>query len=237
MIRFEHVSKLYDGKIQALEDVSFQVNQGEFVYIVGPSGAGKTTLLKLMDKQENLTTGSLQMGSMLVERIRPSQTYILRRQIGIVLQRDLFIPYLNVAENISYSLAALGVNDPQQQQIKTQKVLTAVGMTAYQKRLPAELSVGQRKKIAIARALINQPPILLADEPTANLDAKSAVEIMRLFFKFNLGGMTVMIATHDSTIVNSLRHRVLELQKGKIVRDEDNGKYSTNSDSKDIYIW
>ncbi|MFT9288324.1 cell division ATP-binding protein FtsE, partial [Liquorilactobacillus nagelii] len=193
MIKFEHVSKLYDGKIQALEDISLQINQGEFVYIVGPSGAGKTTLLKLMDKQENLTSGSLQMGSMLVERIRPSQTYILRRQIGIVLQQDLFIPYLNVDENIIYSLAASGVSDLQQQREKMQAVLTTVGMSAYQNRRPAELSVGQRKKVAIARALINQPSVVLADEPTANLDARSAIEIMKLFFKFNLNGTTVII--------------------------------------------
>ncbi|MFT9288266.1 cell division ATP-binding protein FtsE, partial [Liquorilactobacillus nagelii] len=193
MIKFEHVSKLYDGKIQALEDISLQINQGEFVYIVGPSGAGKTTLLKLMDKQEQLTSGSLQMGSMLVERIRPSQTYILRRQIGIVLQQDLFIPYLNVDENIIYSLAASGVSDLQQQRKKMQAVLTTVGMSAYQNRRPAELSVGQRKKVAIARALINQPSVILADEPTANLDARSAIEIMKLFFKFNLNGTTVII--------------------------------------------
>ncbi|KRL42087.1 cell division ATP-binding protein FtsE [Liquorilactobacillus nagelii] len=237
MIKLEHVSKLYDGKVQALEDISLQINQGEFVYIVGPSGAGKTTLLKLMDKQENLTSGSLQMGSMLVERIRPSQTYILRRQIGIVLQQDLFIPYLNVDENIIYSLAASGVSDLQQQREKMQAVLTTVGMSAYQNRRPAELSVGQRKKVAIARALINQPSVVLADEPTANLDARSAIEIMKLFFKFNLNGTTVIIATHDSTIVNSLRHRVIELQKGKIIRDENNGKYSTRSDPKDIYVW
>jgi cell division transport system ATP-binding protein len=237
LIKFEHVSKLYDGKVRALEDISLQINQGEFVYIVGPSGAGKTTLLKLMDKQEQLTSGSLQMGSMLVERIRPSQTYILRRQIGIVLQQDLFIPYLNVGENIIYSLAASGVSDLQQQQKKMQAVLTTVGMSAYQNRRPAELSVGQRKKVAIARALINQPSVVLADEPTANLDARSAIEIMKLFFKFNLNGTTVIIATHDSTIVNSLRHRVIELQNGKIIRDEDNGKYSTRSDPKDIYVW
>lgn len=110
-------------------------------------------------------------------------------------------------------------------------------MSAYQNRRPAELSVGQRKKVAIARALINQPSVILADEPTANLDARSAIEIMKLFFKFNLNGTTVIIATHDSTIVNSLRHRVIELQKGKMIRDENNGKYSTRSDPKDIYVW
>ncbi|WP_281165300.1 cell division ATP-binding protein FtsE [Liquorilactobacillus sicerae] len=236
MIKFEHVSKVYSGGTQALKNISFKIEQGEFVFLVGSSGAGKTTTLKLMDKEESLTMGSIQMGNMFVQKIKPQQTYLLRRQIGVVRQKDIFIPKLTVFENLTYVLEALEFDEDQKSQRAIQ-VLKTVGMLAYKDNKINELSVGQQKKIAIARAIVNHPFVLLADEPTANLDPKSAMEIMKLFFKLNMNQTTVIMATHDSTIVNTLRHRVIELQQGKLIRDEKNGTYSIFSDPKDVYIW
>lgn len=236
MISFKHVSKIYDGNVTALKDISFKIQQGEFVFVVGPSGAGKTTLLKLMDKEENITVGSVQMGNMQLSKIRPSRAYFLRRQVGVVLQKDLFLPELTVLENITYVLEALGFTEDEKNK-RARQVLTMVDMFEQRNQKINHLSIGQQKRVAIARAVINHPFVILADEPTANLDPKSALEIMKLFFKLNLNHTTIIMATHDSTIVNTLRHRVLELRNGRLIRDESNGTYSRFADPKDVYIW
>ena len=234
MISLRNVSKEFDNHNKALTGVTFDAQQGEFIYVVGPSGAGKSTLLKLLCREEQLTAGSIVMGNTCLERINTNALYKLRRQLGIVLQTDLFIPYYSVFENINYCLEAVGANAGKE---RVTAVLKQVGMSAYKDRYLSELSVGQQKKVAIARAIINKPPIILADEPTANLDAKSALEIMKLFFRINQAGTTVIVATHDSTMVNTIRKRVLELHRGQLVRDEENGGFTSVADPKDVYIW
>ncbi|WP_311406615.1 cell division ATP-binding protein FtsE [Liquorilactobacillus uvarum] len=236
MISLKNVNKQYSERVKALIDISFSVKQGEFVYLVGPSGAGKSTLLKLLTREEMMTSGSIKMGNMQVEKIALNKLYLLRRQIGIVMQKDLFIPYYSAFENITYCLEALGVMGPLKEE-RGLEVLELVGMAAYKDKMLQELSIGQQKKIAIARAIVNKPFVLIADEPTANLDTKSSAEIMKLFFRLNQRGTTVIMATHDSTMVNSIRKRVLELQGGRLIRDDHDGGYTSYADPKDIYIW
>lgn len=236
MISLTNVNKKYDGRVKALIDVSFNVQQGEFVYLVGPSGAGKSTLLKLLTREETLTSGMIRMGNMQVEKIAANKLYLLRRQIGIVMQKDLFIPYYSVFENITYCLEAVGITGLQKEK-RGLEVLGLVGMTAHKNKMLQELSIGQQKKIAIARAIVNHPSVLIADEPTANLDTKSSAEIMKMFFRLNQKGTTIIMATHDSTMVNSIRKRVLELQGGRLIRDDHDGGYTSYADPKDIYIW
>ncbi|KRL05495.1 cell division ATP-binding protein FtsE [Liquorilactobacillus oeni] len=236
MISLRNVSKEFNSKNMALTGINFDAKQGEFIYVVGPSGAGKSTLLKLLCREEQLTGGSIIMGNTRLEKIKTRSLYKLRRQLGIVLQTDLFIPYYSVFENIRYCLEAVGSGTFADEK-RVQAVLKEVGMAEYKDSYLNELSIGQQKKVAIARAIINNPPIILADEPTANLDAKSALEIMKLFFKINRTKTTVIMATHDSTMVNTVRRRVLELQNGYLIRDEENGGFSSIADPKDVYIW
>lgn len=236
MIKVKNVNKIYKNGQQALKNVSFEIKQGEFVYCVGPSGSGKSTLFKMISKEIEVTTGSIQLNQYRVDRLPNRHLYLLRRQVGIVSQEDLLLPGVSCFENIAFSLKTLGMGKIEIRE-KTQEVLELVEMQAYQKRLPNELSVGQRKKIAIARALVTNPSILLADEPTANLDVKSAVELMKLFLKIHQRGTTILLATHDSTMVNSIRQRVIELKQGDLIRDDNQGGYSLFSDPKDVYVW
>ncbi|GBG94914.1 cell division protein FtsE [Ligilactobacillus salitolerans] len=235
MIELKNVTKKY-GQVWGIKDLSVQIEEGEFVYLVGPSGAGKTTFFKLLAAQEQADSGSIRVGNIEVERLHREQIYKLRRQLGIVLQRDLFFPRLTVKENLETCLSALEV--PQEKWgLRIEQALASVKMGQMTERLPAQLSVGQQKKVALARALLNQPPVVIADEPTANLDVKSAKEMMQIFFRINQAGTTVLMATHDSTMVNSLRHRTLEIQNSQLVRDDRQGGYSRFADEKDVYVW
>lgn len=237
MITVKNVEKRYGKEPQlALENISFQIKPGEFVYLIGPSGSGKTTLLKTLYKEEALTRGSIQIDNILVEKISHSKLYLLRRKIGVINQEDLFLPYYTVYQNVAF---ALEVRQTTRQQVKekTLAALEKVGMLEFKNQSIENLSIGQRKKIAVARAIVNQPLVLLADEPTANLDVKSAVEMMKIFLRIHQEGTSVIVATHDSTMVNSIRHRVLELSKGQLIRDDQAGGYSLFSDPKDVYVW
>ncbi|MGX7195963.1 cell division ATP-binding protein FtsE [Enterococcus olivae] len=237
MIKVTNATKRYNKKKEpALKDISFQIQAGEFVYLTGPSGSGKTTLLKLLYKEEQLTKGSVQVDNIKVEKISSPKLHLLRRKIGIVSQEDLFLPQCTAFQNVAFVLEVVQTN---QQQIveKTLNALQRVGMLDVKDTLTKDLSIGQQKKIAIARAIVNQPSILIADEPTANLDVKSAVEMMKIFLNINQSGTSVIIATHDSTMVNSIRNRVLELSKGRLIRDDYSGGYSLFSDPKDVYVW
>lgn len=235
MIELKNVSKRY-GKLWANHNISCVIKQGEFVYLVGPSGAGKTTLLEMLSAQRSCDKGTIRIGNIEVEHLKNEQLYKLRRQLGIVSQKDLFLPKLTIRENLETCMSALELTK-EQWNIRMTEVLTSVGMQLMLERLPQELSVGQQKKIAIARALLNHPPVILADEPTANLDVKSAKEIMQIFFRLNQAGTTVIVATHDSTMVNSLRHRTLELKAGRLIRDDLSGGYQKFSDPKNVYVW
>lgn len=236
MIKVKKLNKVYQNGQPALKDVSFEIAQGEFVYCVGPSGSGKSTLFKSLSKEIHVTSGAIQLNQYRVDRIPARDLYLLRREVGIVSQEDLLLTGISCFNNIAFTLKVLGMGRKEIRE-KTQEALELVGMSEYQKALPEELSIGQRKKIAIARALVNQPSILLADEPTANLDVNSAVELMKLFLKINQRGTTILLATHDSTMVNSIRQRVLELKAGNLVRDDYQGGYSVFADPKDVYVW
>ncbi|MBM7708075.1 cell division ATP-binding protein FtsE [Enterococcus lemanii] len=236
MIKVKNLSKTYQNGYQALTNVSFEIQPGEFVYCVGPSGSGKSTLFKALSREIEFSFGSVELNQFRVEKIPARKLYQLRREIGIVGQDDLLLEQTTCFENVAFSLRALGIN---QKEIKerARAALEQVGMLAYQKHYPAELSIGQRKKITIARALVNQPSIILADEPTANLDNKSSVDIMKLFLKIHQKGTTILLATHDSTMVNSIRKRVIELKEGNLIRDDHLGGYSSFFDPKDVYVW
>ncbi len=239
MIKVKNASKNYkNGADWALKKISFQMQDGEFIYLVGPSGSGKSTLLKLLARQEKLTSGSIQVNNILVDKISDSKLYLLRRKLGIVTQEDLFLPQHTAFQNIAFAIEVVEKN-PQPEMVyqRTTTVLEQVGMLDCQDKLITELSIGQRKRIAIARALVNNPLVLLADEPTANLDIKSSVEMMKIFLRIHDAGTSVIIATHDSTMVNSIRKRVLELDNGQLVRDEKFGGYTRISDPKDVYVW
>ncbi|WP_414840628.1 cell division ATP-binding protein FtsE [Enterococcus saccharolyticus] len=239
MIKVKNASKRYgNGTHWALKNVSFHMNAGEFVYLVGPSGSGKSTLLKLLSRQEKVTAGSIQIDNILVDKISDPKLYLLRRKMGIVTQEDIFLPQHSAYQNVAFAIEVVEKNP--QTEIVTQRALAAleqVGMLAYKDTLITDLSIGQRKRIAIARALVNNPLVLLADEPTANLDVKSAVEMMKIFLRIHDAGTSVIIATHDSTMVNSIRKRVLELSNGNLIRDEKFGGYTRVFDPKDVYVW
>lgn len=236
MIEFHRVTKYFTQVNTPIKDLSFSIKQGEFVYLVGPSGAGKTSLFKLITREWTATSGTIRVGNYRLERMRTDQLYLLRRKIGMINQLDLFLPNRTIYENLAYCLDVLEISRNEQEYLITE-ALEDVGMENYQKYYPHEISVGQSKKIAIARALITKPPIIIADEPTANLDTKSAVEMMRLFFRINQRKTTVIVSMHDSTMVNTVRNRVIELKNGQIVRDAKEGGYSEFDDPKDVYVW
>lgn len=236
MIEFKQVSKHYNGGSLALNRVSCRIEAGEFVYLVGPSGAGKTTFLKLLSREEQPTTGTLWVNKQNISGYTARTVHRLRRQMGIIEQMDRFIMAQSAQANIELAGKAIGLS-VKQLHVQVQAVLNQVDMTDYAQRRMTEMSIGQRKKIAIARALVTQPPILLADEPTANLDPQGTFEIMKILFQLNQTGTTIIMATHDSTMVNTWRHRVLELRKGSLLRDDSQGGYSVLANPKDVYVW
>lgn len=234
MIRFKQVSKTY-GENLALCQVNFEIKQGEFVYLIGPSGAGKSTIIKLLTREELATSGQVIIGNTDLSKLKAQHVYKLRRQLGIVNQQDVFLENRTVKENYQAVLGATGVAETEWL-AKIKRTLDLVGLAAYLDAYPRQLSVGQKKRVAIGRAMLNRPKILLADEPTANLDPKTAIDIMRLFFRINRQQTTILMATHDSTIVNTFMRRVLELEEGKLIRDQAAGNYNVFGNPNDIYI-
>ncbi|MBO0485855.1 ATP-binding cassette domain-containing protein [Vagococcus fluvialis] len=235
MIRFSHVYKKYTEGNLALSDVSLDVSQGEFLYLIGPSGSGKSTIIKLLTCEERLTQGFLQIGNIDLLKLPDKKLPDYRRQIGVIPQDIFLLDHLTVYKNIVYSLNAIDF-DRKKIKEKALAALSQVGMLSFKNDYPSELSIGQQQKVAIARAIVNNPKIILADEPTSNLDNKSSIEIMRILYKLNQDGATVLMATHNSTIVNTVRNRVLEIDNGELVRDQSNGDYGLSTDNKDIFI-
>lgn len=235
MITLTNVFKKYSNGTWALKGISCSISQGEFIYLVGPSGAGKTTLIKILTCEERLTKGAVQIGNANLFNLQEQRIPLLRRQLGIVPQEVLLLDNLSVYKNILYSLQAVEANRRSIKQ-KALDALELVGMLAYKDTLPADLSQGQQQKVVIARAIANRPKIVIADEPTGSLDAKSSIEIMRIFYQLNQLGTTIMMATHNSTIVNTIRYRVLEIKDGEIVRDQAAGNYGLPSDERDVFI-
>ena len=218
MIELVNVSKQYDNKVWALKNISLRIEKGEFVYLVGPSGSGKSTLMKLLNRQEQVTAGKVQVDQFKVDQLKRNQLHLLRRQVGIVFQDFCLLPQATVAENVAYALEVTGKSNKSIKK-RVNEVLGLVNLRAKMNQLPSELSGGEQQRVAVARALANHPKILVADEPTGNLDPVNAVEIMHVLERINRQGTTVLMGTHNDTIVNTHPHRILQLHKGRLVRD------------------
>lgn len=225
MIRFDKVSKVYArGARPALDDVSVEVERGEFVFLVGASGSGKSTFLRLVLREERPTSGQVYALGKDLSQVSNFKVPHLRRQIGVVFQDFRLLTNKTVYDNVAIALQVIG--KPRHHiQTTVPEVLEMVGLEGKEKRLPTELSGGEQQRVAIARAFVNRPSILLADEPTGNLDPKTSVGIMRLLDRINRTGTTIVMATHDDEIVDQMRKRVIELVDGVVVRDQDRGVY------------
>lgn len=225
MIRFDNVSKVYArGARPALDDVSVEVSRGEFVFLVGASGSGKSTFLRLVLREERPTAGRVFVLGRDLAQVSAWKVPQLRRQIGVVFQDFRLLPDKTVFDNVAIALKVIG--KPRHHiQTTVPEVLELVGLEGKERRLPHELSGGEQQRVAIARAFVNRPAILLADEPTGNLDPRTSVGIMRLLDRINRTGTTIVMATHDNAIVDQMRKRVIELVDGVVVRDQDRGVY------------
>jgi cell division transport system ATP-binding protein len=228
MIRFENVSKIYKGDVVALRDVSLDVQKGEFVFIVGPSGSGKSTALRLLLREEAVTTGRIVVAGRDISRLSSWKVPQLRRNIGCVFQDYKLLPNKTVYENVAFASEVIG-RPRHVVSVQTPQILDLVGLAKKSERFPAELSGGEQQRVSIARAFVNRPLILLADEPSGNLDPATTVGIMRLLDRINRTGTTIVMATHDQRIVDAMRRRVIELERGSIVRDQARGVYGVGS--------
>ena len=224
MIRLEHVSKSYSAEVTAVRDASFDIAKAEFVFLVGASGSGKSTLLRLMNRQERPEKGAVWVAGRNINDMPDSKVPYLRRNIGNIFQDYKLLTNKTVFENVAFALEVIG--KPRhviRQQVPA--VLELVGLGGKHERFPHQLSGGQQQRVSIARAFVNRPLILLADEPTGNLDPQTGEGIMRLLDRINKTGTTVVMATHDQRIVNMMRKRVIQLDRGVIVRDQARGVY------------
>jgi cell division transport system ATP-binding protein len=225
VIRFEHVSKVYDRTSRpALDDVTLEVERGEFVFLVGASGSGKSTFLRLVLKEEEASRGTVHVAGRDVARLSSWKVPHLRRQIGAVFQDFRLLPNKTVYENVAFALQVIGKSRHAIAQT-VPETLELMGLAGKERRRPHELSGGEQQRVAIARAFVNRPAILLADEPTGNLDPTTSVGIMRLLDRINRTGTTIVMATHDDEIVDQMRKRVVELADGALVRDQSRGVY------------
>ena len=225
MITFENVSKVYKTSTRpALDDVSFQIDDGEFVFLIGPSGSGKSTFLQLMVRETNVSSGDIHFGDFHVNALKGRQINQLRQSLGYVFQDFRLLPKLNVYQNVAFALEVIGKKKSKIDKA-VPEVLEMVGLGSKQHRMPHELSGGEQQRVAVARAFVNRPKLVLADEPTGNLDPGTASEILGLLSQINRRGTTVIMSTHNARAVNDARQRVLELHNGKLVRDEDHALY------------
>ena len=225
MIRFDNVTKLYPSQVRpAVDDVTLEIDKGEFVFLVGASGSGKSTLLRIMLREERPTGGSVHVLGKDLNRLSGWKVPALRRQMGTVFQDFRLLPNKSVFENVAFALEVIGKPRHTIAQV-VPEVLELVGLAGKEGRRPDELSGGEQQRVAIARAFANRPMLLIADEPTGNLDPATSVGIMRLLARINRTGTTVVMATHDAAIVDQMRKRVIELEGGHVVRDQSRGVY------------
>ncbi len=225
MIMFEDVTKFYPGQSRpALRNINLEIDRGEFVFLVGQSGSGKSTFLRLILREYRPTKGTLYVAGKNLGTLNQWKVPALRRQIGTVFQDFRLLPGKTVYENVAFALQVIGKSTKEIRQI-VPETLETVGLTGKESRLNEELSGGEQQRVAIARAFVNRPQILIADEPTGNLDPETSVGIMKLLDRINRTDTTVIMATHDSSIVDQMRRRVLELRDGELVRDQSKGVY------------
>jgi cell division transport system ATP-binding protein len=225
VILFDRVTKMYPNKSVALSGVNLHIQPKEFVTIVGSSGAGKSTLIKLLTREEAQTSGKIIVSGIDYDTLQKRDIPHVRRRIGVVFQDFKLLPGRTVFENVAFAMEVSGARN---REIKRSvpKVLQLVGLSGKDRNFPEELSGGERQRVAIARALIRQPKILIADEPTGNLDPKTSWDIIELLLKINRFGTTVLLTTHNKEIVNALKRRVITINRGRIVKDEEQGRYA-----------
>jgi cell division transport system ATP-binding protein len=226
MISFEEVSKIYEPNVAALRHVSFSIEKGEFVSVVGPSGSGKSTIVRLLLKEIEPSRGRIVVGGRDLGRLRRSKVSRLRRNIGCVFQDFKLLPGRTASENVAYALKVQGESRASIRR-KVPEVLNLVGLATKMDSYPDELSGGEQQRVSIARAFVNHPPLLVCDEPTGNLDPDTSVGIMQLLYRINRSGTTVVMATHDREMVDKMRRRVLALEDGALARDERRGGYAS----------
>ena len=225
MIAMKDVSKIYPNGTAALEGIDIDIHKGEFVFFVGSSGAGKSTLVKLLLKEENPTSGAITIDGVTLNTLKRRQVPYLRRKLGVVFQDFRLLPDKTVAENVAFAMHIVGAS---KREIVRQvpRVLSIVGLGDKAEVFPSQLSGGEQQRVSMARAIVNNPTLLIADEPTGNLDPDTAWEIMKILKEINQRGTTVIMATHARDIVNYMRQRVITLDRGRIVRDQERGGYS-----------
>ena len=226
MVVFENVTKVYEPSVVALNDVSFSIDKGEFVFIVGASGSGKSTMIRLLLKELEPSSGRIIVGGRDLSRLKRSQVPLLRRNLGCVFQDFKLLPNRTAAENVAYALKVQGESRNQIRR-KVPEVLNLVGLADKMNSLPDQLSGGEQQRVSIARAMVNQPPLLVCDEPTGNLDPDTSVGIMQLLYRINRGGTTILMVTHDREMVDKMRKRVIALEEGRLARDERRGGYAS----------
>jgi len=224
MIEMKNVYKKYPNGITAINGLDVTIDQGEFVYVVGPSGAGKSTFIKMIYREELPTKGTVKVGEFDLMNLKNKKIPYLRRHVGVVFQDFKLLPRLTVYENVAYAMQVVNRN-PKHIKKRALEVLDLVGLKHKVRMFPNELSGGEQQRVAIARAIANMPRVLIADEPTGNLDPETAWGIMDLLEEINNQGTTIIMATHNSEIVNRVRHRVLAVENGRIARDQERGEY------------
>ena len=224
MIEFKGVSKIYNNNVKALSDVNVKIDTGEFVFLVGPSGSGKSTFIKMLLKEVEPTTGDVIVADKKLADITRKQVPYYRRKIGMVFQDFRLIPNLNVYENVAFAMRVVEAS-PREIRKRVPTVLSLVGLSHKYKMFPNELSGGEQQRVSLARAIVNNPSVLIADEPTGNLDPETAKEIMDFLKDINTAGTTIVMATHAKDIVDTMKKRVIAIESGNIVRDDSRGMY------------
>ncbi|WP_438316203.1 cell division ATP-binding protein FtsE [Sporosarcina sp. FA9] len=228
MIVMKNVYKKYPNGVVAANGINIEIGRGEFVYVVGPSGAGKSTFIKMMYRETIPTSGEIIINGINIGTLREKRVPYLRRKIGVIFQDFKLLQKLNVYENVAYALEVIE-ESPEQIRQKVTDVLALVGLTHKARMFPTELSGGEQQRVSIARSIVNVPQVVIADEPTGNLDPETSWDIMRIFEEINLRGTTIIMATHNKEIVNKIRHRVIAIDGGMVTRDEFGGDYGYES--------
>lgn len=234
MIEFNHVTKKYSNGTVALNDVSLKINKGEFAFLIGSSGSGKSTLMKLILKEEDPSEGEILVNGKSLSSMKHKEIPSLRRGIGSVFQDFRLLPNKNVYDNVAF---AMQITEALPKEIRRQvpMALALAGISKKSHSMPGQLSGGEQQRVALARAIVNNPPLLIADEPTGNLDPETSWEIMRLLTDINQRGTTILVVTHEKTIVDHFKKRVIAIDRGTIVRDEEKGIYSDEDTNSKIY--
>jgi cell division transport system ATP-binding protein len=234
VIEFRGVSKTYGSDV-GLDQATFSIDRGEFVFLVGSTGSGKSTVMRLLIKELEPTTGAIRVAGHDLNEIARKRVPFFRRNIGVVFQDFKLLPHRTVYDNVAYALQVTG-GTRREIRDKVPDILRLTGLSTKLHNYPDQLSGGEQQRVSIARAFVNHPPLLLADEPTGNLDPETSIDIMRLLYRINRTGTTVLVATHDQTMVDKMRRRVLELHRGRIVRDEAAGRYTRDESTRDLAL-